>query len=118
MIVIGVGITTTVAPLTASVLAAIDDHHAGLGSAINNAVARLASLVAIAILPAAAGITTTGGSLDDGFATAMYIAAVITALGGVLGFLTIRRVAPVRSVTRADMFSACEDPCVKLAEAS
>ena len=48
----------------------------------------------------------------------MYIAAVITALGGVLGFLTIRRVAPVRSVTRADMFSACEDPCVKLAEAS
>ena len=68
MIVIGVGLTTTVAPLTASVLAAIDDHHAGLGSAINNAVARLASLVAIAILPAAAGITTTGGSLDEGFA--------------------------------------------------
>ena len=118
MIVIGVGLTTTVAPLTASVLAAIDDHHAGLGSAINNAVARLASLVAIAILPAAAGITTTGGSLDEGFATAMYIAAGLTAFGGVLGFLTIRRVTPVRSVTRADMFSACEDPCVKLAEAS
>ena len=48
----------------------------------------------------------------------MAIAAVVCALGGVLGFLTIRRSTPVRAVTRADMFSACEDPCVKVAQAS
>jgi hypothetical protein len=114
MTVIGAGLTTTVAPLTAAVLAAIDDHHAGLGSAVNNAVARIASLVAVAVLPAAAGIATTGGSLDEGFGTAMGIAAGLCAIGGVLGFLTIRRAARVLPVTRGDVFSACEDPCVKL----
>jgi MFS family permease len=118
MFVIGAGVATTVAPLTASVLAAIDDNHAGLGSAINNAVARVASLVAVAVLPGAAGIAATGGSLNDGFATAMAIAAVLAAAGGVVGFLTIRRAAPVRTVTRGEAFSACEDPCVRLAEAS
>jgi len=118
MVVIGAGLATTVAPLTASVLAAIDDHHAGLGSAINNAVARIASLVAVAVLPAAAGISTSGGSLNDGFGTAMGIAAGLTVVGGVLAFLTIRRAAPVRQVTRADVFSACEDPCVRLREVS
>jgi EmrB/QacA subfamily drug resistance transporter len=114
MLVLGVGLTTTVAPLTAAVLAAVSDQHAGLGSAINNAVARIASLVAVAVLPAAAGIATSGGSLTDGFGTAMAIAAVLCAFGGVLAFFTIRRAAPVRAVTRADVFSACEDPCVKV----
>jgi EmrB/QacA subfamily drug resistance transporter len=114
MLVLGVGLTTTVAPLTAAVLAAVSDQHAGLGSAINNAVARIASLVAVAVLPAAAGIATSGGSLTEGFGTAMAIAAVLCALGGVLAFFTIRRAAPVRAVTRADVFSACEDPCVKV----
>ena len=118
MIVIGIGITTTVAPLTAAVLAAVDDHHAGLGSAVNNAVARIASLVAIAVLPALAGISTAGGSLNEGFGTAMGIAAGVCAVGGVLGFVTIRRSAPVRVVTRGDLFSACEDPCVRLERAS
>jgi EmrB/QacA subfamily drug resistance transporter len=114
MLVLGAGLTTTVAPLTAAVLAAVSDQHAGLGSAINNAVARIASLVAVAVLPAAAGIATSGGSLTNGFGTAMAIAAVLCALGGVLAFFTIRRATPVRAVTRADVFSACEDPCVKV----
>jgi EmrB/QacA subfamily drug resistance transporter len=114
MLVLGAGLTTTVAPLTAAVLAAVSDQHAGLGSAINNAVARIASLVAVAVLPAAAGIATAGGSLTEGFGTAMAIAAVLCAIGGVLAFFTIRRATPVRAVTRADVFSACEDPCVKV----
>ena len=77
VLVLGVGLTITVAPLTAAVLAAIDDHHAGIGSAINNSVARIAQLLAIAVLPAAAGIATSGSGLDltDGFRTAMLIAA-------------------------------------------
>ena len=57
MVVFGLGLAITVAPLTAAVLAAVDDHHAGIGSAINNAAARIASLLAIAVVPAAAGLS-------------------------------------------------------------
>ena len=57
VIVLGFGLAITVAPLTAAVLAAVDDHHAGIGSAINNAAARVASLLAIAVLPAMAGLS-------------------------------------------------------------
>ena len=74
--VLAVGLTITVAPLTAAVLAAVEDRHAGLSSAINNAVARIGGLLAIAVLPALAGIAVggTGVDLDTGFNTAMYIA--------------------------------------------
>ena len=57
MLVFGLGLAITVAPLTAAVLAAVDDHHAGVGSAINNAAARIASLLAIAVVPAVAGLS-------------------------------------------------------------
>jgi EmrB/QacA subfamily drug resistance transporter len=117
-VVLGMGLTITVAPLTAAVLAAIDDRHAGVGSAINNAVARLAGLLAIAVLPVAAGIASAHGGLDlrDGFDRAMFIAGGLCASGGVVSFLTIRTVAPVRTFTRADVTAPCEHPC--LAEAS
>ena len=47
---------TTVAPLTTAVLAAVPTGHAGLASAVNNAVARAAGLIMVAALPAAAGL--------------------------------------------------------------
>ena len=109
------GLCLTVAPLTATVLAAADDHHAGVASAINNAVARLAGLLAIAVIPAAAGLSGVGGSLDldSGFATAMHIAAGLTFLGSLIAWLTIRTVTQVRPVTRGSYANPCEDPCVK-----
>jgi EmrB/QacA subfamily drug resistance transporter len=93
VLVFGLGLSATVAPVTATALAAADPRHSGVASGINNAVARTAQLVAVAVLPLAAGLT--GGdfqdpaALEDGFRTAMFISAALAALGGLLAFTTI-----------------------------
>ncbi len=116
-LVLGIGLTLTVAPLTATVLGAIETRHAGLGSAVNNAVARIGSLLAIAVVPAAAGIAVGGRGvdLDQGFDQAMYIAAGLCVVGGVIAWFTIRSAAPVRVIRRADVTIPCPPPdCLTL----
>jgi EmrB/QacA subfamily drug resistance transporter len=115
VLVLGAGLALTVAPLTAAVLAAIDDHHAGIGSAINNAVARIAGLLAIAVIPAAAGLSGTSRGLDlsTGFDKAMFVAAGLAAAGAVVAWMTIRTAVPVRVVTRANFAAPCEDVCLR-----
>ncbi len=91
VVVFGAGLVITVAPLTATVLAAVDDQHSGISSAINNAVARIASLLAIAVLPAVSGISDApDGTLGAGYARAMWICAGLSAAGGAICFSTIR----------------------------
>jgi EmrB/QacA subfamily drug resistance transporter len=106
VLVFGAGLTLIVAPLTAAVMAAVDAHHVGVGSAINNATARIGGLLAVAVVPALAGLSAAsthlaGVSLNDGFTAAMRISAVMLAVGGVIAALTIRRVAPPSSATGA-----------------
>ncbi|HKT06186.1 MAG TPA: DHA2 family efflux MFS transporter permease subunit [Rugosimonospora sp.] len=95
VVVLGLGLATTVAPLTATVLAAAPAQHAGAASAVNNDVARAAGLVAVAVLPAAAGITGAAyqhpGLFSAGFRTACLIAAVLCVLGGLVAAVWIRR---------------------------
>lgn len=98
VLVFGAGLTLTVAPLTAAVMAAVDARHLGVGSAINNATARIGGLLAVAIVPGLAGLGVAsshlaGVSLSDGFASAMRISAGLLVAGGLVAFATIRRVA-------------------------
>ncbi len=57
VIVFGFGLAIFVAPLTSAVLAAAATRHAGVASGVNNAVARTAQLLAVAVLPAITGLT-------------------------------------------------------------
>ena len=94
MVLFGLGLSITVAPLTSTVLAAAPDHQVGIASAINNDVARIAGLLAVAVLPALAGITPTAYAdpalLSAGFRRAVLIAGILCAAGGLLAFATIR----------------------------
>jgi EmrB/QacA subfamily drug resistance transporter len=110
-LVYGFGLVLTVAPLTSTVLAAAPAEHAGIASAINNDVARTAGLLAVAVLPVAAGITGADAlepaRFDAGFQTAMTIAAVLCAAGGVLSWLTIRNPEPEREAAPAEPPMSC-----------
>jgi predicted MFS family arabinose efflux permease len=102
LLVFAFGLSLTVAPLTATVLADADEEDAGIASAVNNAVARVAGLVGVSVI----GVIVASRLVGDTFAAnhesvqafrmAMVVCAVLVALGGVIGALGI--VNPRRTV--------------------
>jgi EmrB/QacA subfamily drug resistance transporter len=81
----GLGLTATVAPLTATILGSISDTQAGIGSAINNAVSRVAGLIAIAFL----GLVI-GTHVDvSGFHRTLILTAALLILGGIVSLIGI-----------------------------
>lgn len=109
----GAGMTLTVPPLTSTVLAAVHDRHVGVASGVNNAVARLGGLIAVAVLPSVAGIDAADpGTLEAGFGTAMRVSAFVCAAGGAIAFATVRRAVRTVPVTQSSHSHPCADPCL------
>ncbi|MGW1272884.1 MFS transporter [Streptomyces sp. NPDC002491] len=98
VLVLGMGMVTLVAPLTATVLASVDVSRAGLASGVNNAAARAAGLVAVAALPLLTGMGPetyrSADAFDTAFGQAMVICAAALAAGSLTAFLTVRRPPP------------------------
>lgn len=102
VVMLGLGLALTVAPLTATALGSVDERHAGVASGVNNAVARAAALLAVAVLPLAAGLgrgtLTDPGTLASVHPTAMLLCAGLLLVGGATAFAGVpsKGAAPLR----------------------
>ncbi|WP_232664179.1 MFS transporter [Pseudonocardia sp. TRM90224] len=97
VLVFGAGLALTVAPLTATVLDAAPDRFAGSASGVNNAVARAAGLLAVAVIPGLAGISgadyTDPAAFTNGFRMALMIGAGLLVAAAIVSFALVRRPA-------------------------
>jgi EmrB/QacA subfamily drug resistance transporter len=93
LVIFSLGLALMVAPLTATVLAAAPEGRAGIASGVNNAVARAGSLLAVAALPVAVGLSgdqyADPVAFDTAYGKAMVVCAGLLAVGGVISWLTI-----------------------------
>lgn len=114
VIVFALGMALTVAPLNVTVLGAAGEARAGVASAVNNAVARVAGLLAVAVIPVAAGITgddyLVPADFDEGFTMGIIICAVLCAAGGVVALAGIRSAAPAEPVAATPSHCALNGP--------
>ncbi len=86
LVVFGLGLSITVSPLTAAILAAVEPEQSGIGSAINNAVSRIAGLIAIAF----AGVIISGAIDFAGFRQGALVVAGLFGLAGIISAIGIR----------------------------
>jgi EmrB/QacA subfamily drug resistance transporter len=112
LIVFGVGLSITVSPLTAAVLAAVDPAQSGIGSAVNNAVSRIAGLIAVAFT----GVII-GGPGDSGFAPGDFagfrqgavVVAVLFAVAGLISAVGISNAQCEYGRVSPEMAAHCHD---------
>ncbi|ABS03786.1 MFS transporter [Kineococcus radiotolerans] len=98
VLVLAFGLSATVAPVTATVLAAVPAQQAGVAAGVNNAVARTAQLIAISALPLVVGLNGTAytdpQAISEAFATAMRMCAVLALTGAAIAWAMIRTPPP------------------------
>jgi MFS family permease len=87
VLVMAIGMTIAVAPLTASVLGSVEEQHVAMASGLNSAVARTGGLIATALLGAV--LSSSGEQLFGGFHQAMYISGAVAALASVVALTTL-----------------------------
>lgn len=111
VVLFGLGLSLLVAPLTTTVLAAAPAEHAGVASGINNAVARAAGLLAVAILPLLAGISgddyQNPARFNAGFHMAAIVCAGLMIAGGLTAVLAIRNPKAPVAAPQSDRKLAC-----------
>ena len=126
LLLFALGLSLTVAPLVATVLADADESDAGIASAINNAVARVAGLVGVSLV----GVVVAGTLLGDTFAAndesvrafhqVVLICAALVAAGGIAGIIGItnpRRAVEAERCPGGQLYGVPE-PAVEHARAS
>jgi len=88
VVVFSLGMCLVVAPVTTTALMSVDEERSGLASGVNNAVARVAGLLAIAVVPIAARLPqTTGAKFTAGFHRSMLVAGAMLAIGAIWAFV-------------------------------
>jgi hypothetical protein len=96
-------------------MASADPEHLGVASGVNNAVARIAGLLAVAALPVIVGLDPQDASplqLDDRADTALLVCAGLAMLGGAVAWATVRTASKVATPTQAALAQPCGDPCL------
>ncbi|MBR7835713.1 MFS transporter [Actinospica durhamensis] len=99
VLLLGLGFATTVAPLTSTALSSAPSTQSGVASAVNNDVARTAGLIAVAVLPAVAGITERAyldpAAFSRGFHKASVVSGLLCVLSGLMAAVLIRNPHPL-----------------------
>lgn len=102
-VVFGLGLVTFVAPLTATVMAASDPDHVSVASGVNNALARAASLAALALIPGISGLSKAIGAAEvtDSFRLALVFAAAAATAAAPLAFIGLSARVRAQPTARA-----------------
>jgi EmrB/QacA subfamily drug resistance transporter len=90
ILVMAIGMTIAVAPLTSAVLGSVEEQHVAMASGFNSAVARTGGLIATALLGAV--LASEGDRLFAGFHTAMMVSAAVSALASVVALTMLGNV--------------------------
>jgi len=105
LVVFGLGMTIVATPLTSAILAAVDPSQSGIGSAINNAVSRIAGLIAVAF----AGVIAQGAMSYGSFRRLALVTAASFLVGGLVSAVGIRNPEPPAEPVAPEALARCRD---------